>query len=177
MTADRESDTKRVLVTGISGTGKSTVIAELAERGYDAIDLDEPEWSEEIPVPADELTGIGPGRDWVWREERVRSLLDLPDDGMLFLGGCSSNQGTFYAQLDHIVLLTAPEDVIVSRLATRTTNPFGKLPDELDRVLQLKREVEPLLRNRATLQIDTSLPIERVVGTILHHAGAHQQAP
>ena len=34
------------LITGMSGTGKSAVIQELASRGYPAHDLDTPEWSE-----------------------------------------------------------------------------------------------------------------------------------
>jgi dephospho-CoA kinase len=35
----------RVLLTGMSGTGKSSVIAELKRRGFAAIDMDEPGWS------------------------------------------------------------------------------------------------------------------------------------
>ncbi len=37
---------KRVLLTGMSGTGKSTPIHELAARGYKAIDTASDEWSE-----------------------------------------------------------------------------------------------------------------------------------
>jgi predicted ATPase len=47
---------KRVLITGMSGTGKSSVIQELAARGYRAHDLDTPEWSEWID--ADPSTGV-----------------------------------------------------------------------------------------------------------------------
>lgn len=36
---------KRVLLTGMSGTGKSTVIRELAARGYRAIDAGDAGWS------------------------------------------------------------------------------------------------------------------------------------
>jgi GTPase SAR1 family protein len=35
----------RILITGMSGTGKSAVIIELMRRGYRAIDLDTSEWS------------------------------------------------------------------------------------------------------------------------------------
>jgi predicted ATPase len=35
----------KVLITGMSGTGKSTVLAELAQRGFRAVDPDEPGWS------------------------------------------------------------------------------------------------------------------------------------
>ena len=63
---------KRVLLTGMSGTGKSTVIGELAARGYKAIDADYG-WSER-----------GPDGDWVWREDRIQSLLSLEDGDVLF---------------------------------------------------------------------------------------------
>ena len=79
----------------MSGTGKSTVIAELAARGYRAVDADEDGYSEIVRVPDDELTGLDPGQDWVWREDRIRALLDDEAGGVLFLSGCSPNQGSW----------------------------------------------------------------------------------
>ena len=49
---------QRVLLTGMSGTGKSTLIHELGARGYKAIDTDSDEWSEWVQTPGD-------GADWV----------------------------------------------------------------------------------------------------------------
>jgi dephospho-CoA kinase len=155
------------LITGVSGTGKSTVIAALAERGYAAVDADMPEYSAEVSVADDELTGLGSGKDWVWRADRIQALLDAEDAPLLFLSGTSPNQGQFYDQLDAVVLLTAPPDVIVQRLAARTTNPFGKRPDEVARVLALQETIEPLLREGATHVIDTRLSLAQVVDRIL----------
>jgi septin family protein len=42
---------KRVLLTGMSGTGKSTVINELAARGYKAVDTDDHGLSDWVAVP------------------------------------------------------------------------------------------------------------------------------
>jgi dephospho-CoA kinase len=162
---------KRVLLTGMSGTGKSTVIAELAARGYRAVDTDEGGLSELVSVPEDELTGLDPGQDWVWREDRIQALLAAADADVLFLSGCAPNQGTFYPQFDHIVLLTAPAHLIVERLATRTTNPYGKRPEEVARVLELQQTVEPMLRRSAGCVIDTSVPLDQVVATVLRHVG------
>ena len=158
---------KRVLLTGMSGTGKSTVIKELAARGYKAVDIDDHGLSEWVAVPLDEPTGLGPGKDWVWREDRIQELLSSDDAEVLFLSGCSPNQGKFYPQFDHIVLLTAPPAVLVERLATRTTNPYGKHPDEVARVLALQQTVEPLLRAGAGVEVDTSAPLDQVVASVL----------
>jgi shikimate kinase len=158
---------KRVLLTGTSGTGKSTLINELGARGYKAVDTDYHGLSELETVPQDQPTGLGPGKDWVWREDRIQDLLSTDDADVLFVSGCSPNQGKFYPQFDHIVLLTAPAAVIVERLANRTTNPYGKHPDEVARILYLQQTVEPLLRRGAGLEVDTTAPLDQVVATVL----------
>jgi dephospho-CoA kinase len=160
--------TTRVLLTGVSGTGKSTLVAELHARGHHAVDADEPTYSHEVAAPDGELTGLGPGRDWVWDEVRVAELL-ASDVDLLFVSGCSPNQGMFYDRFDHVVLLTAPPEVVARRLATRTTNPFGKRSDEAARALELHRAIEPRLRAGADLQIDTNAPLDEVVATLLDH--------
>jgi len=106
----------RVLVTGMSGTGKSTALAELARRGVRVVDTDEPGWC----VWSDEEDG------WVWREDRIAELLAGADDDPLFVSGCVSNQGRFYDRFDAIVLLSVPFDVALARIRSRRTNDYGK---------------------------------------------------
>jgi shikimate kinase len=120
-----------------------------------------------VDVPGDPDRWVHAGADWVWREERIQRLLSTEDADALFVGGCKSNQGKFHAQFDHIVLLSAPAPLLVGRLATRSTNPYGKQPDELARVLRHLHAVEPLLRRAASLEVDTSAPVEQVIATIL----------
>jgi shikimate kinase len=162
---------KRVLLTGMSGTGKSTVIKALAARGYNAVDTDEDGLSELVCVPEDEPTGLAPGKDWVWREDRIQDLLGADRPGVLFLGGCSPNQGKFYPWFDHVILLTAPAHLIMERLATRTNNPYGKRPEEVTRVLSLQQTIEPMLRRGAGAEVDTSVHLDEVVETVLRLVG------
>jgi dephospho-CoA kinase len=143
----------------MSGTGKSTVISELAARGYKAVDLDQPAWSE-----------YGPDGDWRWREDRVQDLLSLEDGELLFVSGCAENQGKFYPLLDEVILLSAPADVLIERLTTRTANQYGKHPDELAETLGYLETVEPLLRRSAGHEIDTRAPLDEVVATVLRIA-------
>ena len=147
---------KRILLTGMSGTGKSTLIQELGARGYKSIDMDEPGWSE-----------FSADGDWIWREDRVAELLAVEDSEVLFISGCAENQVRFYPQFDHIILLSAPADVLVERLMTRTNNPYGKRPEELADVLFYVETVEPLLRRGATQEVDASAPLEKVLDTVL----------
>ena len=87
---------KRVLITGMSGTGKSAVVRELAARGYPAVDLDTHEWSTWVDAdPADPLTPRE-GKDWVWREDSVRKLLSEHQSGTLFVSGCAQNMNRFF---------------------------------------------------------------------------------
>ena len=169
---------KRVLLTGMSGTGKSAVVSELAARGYKAIDTDYDGWSELVDVPASTgPTGLGEGKDWQWREDRISRLLSTEDADVLFVSGGASNQGKFYPQFDHIVLLTAPTVLMKERLANRTNNPYGKDPEELARVIALKESVEPILRRIADVEIDTSLSLRQVVDRILSVVSAPRSLP
>lgn len=150
---------KRILLTGMSGTGKSTVIRALAARGYKAIDTDDG-WCEPLP-----------GGRQQWRADAIAELLATEDAPVLFVAGCEENQVQFHPQFDHIVLLSAPADVLAGRLAARTGNPYGKAPGELDRILADLRAVEPLLRRVADHEIRTTVPADEVVMAVLRVAG------
>jgi dephospho-CoA kinase len=146
---------KRVLVTGMSGTGKSTVVAELVARGYRAVDTD------------DGFCEVLPDGRQRWREDTVEALLDTEDADILVVAGCEENQVRFHPRFDHIVLLSAPLETLLERLATRTNNPFGRSPEELARVLDDLEHVEPLLRRVATDEIVTTATVDEVVTTLL----------
>ena len=166
---------RRVLLTGMSGTGKSTVVAELAARGYRAVDLDGDEYSEWVDAArfaGSPGTPVEPDRDWVWREDRVGDLLANEEGELLFVSGSAANMGPFLPRFDCIVLLHAPADVIVERLGARNGDEYGTHPDELARVLVLLETVEPLLRRAAGYEIDTTAPLEDVVAAVLELARA-----
>lgn len=153
---------ERVLITGMSGTGKSSVLSELRDRGFKTVDTDYGGWTELVDVPGDPRA-----KEWLWREDLVATLLATDDAEVLFVSGTARNQTKFYPQFDHVVLLSAPAPVIAERLTSRTNNPYGKDPAELAEVLGFKETVEPALRRAADLEIDTSVPLDEVVEAIV----------
>ncbi len=161
---------KRILITGVSGVGKSTVIGELAARGYKAVDADRAEFSHWVAAStvADAAgTPVEADRDWVWREDRMQALLAAEDAEYLFVSGTAANMGQFLPQFNRVILLSAPVDVIVERLHMRTTNRYGKQPEEVQRVIELIASVEPLLRRAAHDEIVTTVPLDAVIGAVL----------
>ena len=159
---------RRVLITGMSGSGKSSVIEALSARGYKAIDTDwNPDW--EVPPVRGGPDADGPG--WVWREDQIGELLATEDGDVLFVSACVPNQSKFYARFDHVVLLSVSPELTLERLMSRTTNPYGKAVEDVAEVLRFKSTVEPTLRSGATEEIDTSIPLDEVVAKILDIAG------
>jgi dephospho-CoA kinase len=147
---------RRVLVTGMSGVGKSTALAELAKRGFQVVETDDEPWSE-----WSDLDG-----GYVWREDRIAELLARDDGAALFVSGTVSNQGRFYSQFDAVVLLSAPVEVLLTRLETRTSNQYGKTAEERTLILSQVGEVEPLLRASCTHELDATQPIGHVVAQL-----------
>ncbi|MGQ0593998.1 MAG: hypothetical protein ACT4QB_15540 [Gammaproteobacteria bacterium] len=100
----------RVLLTGMSGTGESSVIRELRRKRFTAIDMDESGWS----------VHNAEGHQ-LWCEDRLLEVFKADDVDHLFVSGCAENQVNFYAQFSHIILMSAPADVIKERrLSGRT---------------------------------------------------------
>jgi dephospho-CoA kinase len=150
----------RVLVTGMSGAGKSTVLEELGRRGIRVVDTDYGGWSLDVPDDA------GSGVTHVWDEARIGELLDGPVSEPLVVSGTVSNQGRFYDRFSAVVLLSAPADVLLERLRTRTGNPFGKDLAELRRILRDINEVLPLLQASSSLEIDATRSVEEIADEV-----------
>ena len=152
----------------MSGTGKTSVLAILATRGYRTVDTDTDEWCEWV----DARDGT---RDWIWRPSAIDELWGDPSADTLFVAGCKTNQGDFYDRFDEVVLLSAPVDVLMSRVRARTSNPYGSSEDDRSLIRRHVVEVEPLLRRGATVEVDATLPVDAVADRLESIARAHRR--
>lgn len=135
----------KILVTGMSGTGKTTLLAALASRGHLTVDTDFDGWTL---------------ADGLWDEPRMTEL--LVGQRNLVVSGTVANQGRFYPGFDEVVLLTAPLEVMLERVRTRADNPYGRTPEQVAEIERNVREVEPLLRRGATRELDGRRPVEEL---------------
>lgn len=139
----------------MSGVGKSSLLGELAARGHRTVDTDYGDYHQIIDGES------------LWRVDRIDALLSEHRDGLLFMQGTTGNQTLFYHRFAHIVLLSAPADVLVQRLTSRSTNSYGKDAAALAESLRYLETVEPLLRTAATLEVVTTVPVAQVADTVL----------
>ena len=151
---------KRIYITGLSGTGKSSVIERLQARGFTAIDTDYDDWCE--------LSILEGGTERLLREDRLYELLKEPSTSALFISGCSSNQTKFYKFFDHIVLFSASLEVILERVAQRSSNPYGKNETERTEIIWNFEHIQPLLKKNAGIEIDTATTgINEITGILI----------
>jgi shikimate kinase len=139
----------RVLVTGMSGAGKTTVLDELRRRGHLTVDTDYDGW--ELP-------------NGTWDEQRMNRL--LTSDPNVIVSGTVENQGSFYHRFEHVVLLSAPLQILIERVSSRTNNPYGRTPEQQAEIARYMETVEPLLRRGATLELDGRRPATELADVI-----------
>lgn len=169
-----------VWVTGSSGVGKSTVCALLKSLGELAVDADWAGYNHWVDrtsgqVVVDPPYPVPPG--WLdrfaWRISRaeVEALAARTRDRTAFLCGFVENEADVRDLFDLVVCVVADQETLRDRLLTRTTNAFGKHPEELAAALRHNDGAESTYRHLGATIIDGSKPPAEVADAILVAAG------
>src|SRR5690554_971967 len=137
-----------IFITGMSGTGKSTILDKLSEKGYKTIDTDYNQFS--IKVYNHEQLDY----EWIWDTERIKKEIDEHTEGILFISGTVSNQGKFYSKFDEVIFLSAPLDLILQRVQERTTNNYGKSNTDRREIINNFQQFEAIIAASSTVSID-----------------------
>ncbi len=82
------------------------------------------------------------------------------------ISGTVENQGLFYDRFEQVVLLSAPVEVLIERVAKRTNNPYGRRTDQQSEIRHYIAEVEPLLRRGASVELDGRRPLAELADAI-----------
>lgn len=126
------------LITGLPGTGKTTVCAELKERGLEAYDADQDHLAHWYDANGDPVKEEDEERtvEFVNAHTRdialqiVEGLATQATDKTVFVCGDPENEDELQPLFTGIFALVLDESVRQDRLDTRTNNPWGKLPHE-----------------------------------------------
>jgi len=170
-----------VYVTGLSGTGKSAVCRELKRRGYEAHDTDEEGNAVWVNRETGEVTAAAGAADrsrpgWLHDQEwrivpgRVHALVGRANDPLVFLCGSTSNDDEVWHLFSRVIYLAIDEQTLRDRLASRTSNDFGRTPEELEAVLYWHRLGTADRVRLGAVVVDATLPLHEVVDKVLEAA-------
>jgi len=181
------------LITGISCSGKTTVIKELAGRNFNAYSTDE---MPEVSGFFDRLTGsflpIGeqPSLDptesvdfsrfgWFWRPDGLAELLGESSASTNFIGASVMNQykAEVASFFDKTFVLLVDEETLRQRIVKRANDPdsinkYGARPEEMERILSLRDQRQQQALAYGAIPITAAAPVVEVANEILSHIQA-----
>jgi len=168
-----------IYITGIPGTGKSSVREELLRRGYKAYggaedniaafyNNDTGQRLEGWIEAKDRTSEWKAKHTWKITRETVQKLKEQAKNEPIFLCAITRNDvSELWDLFDTVIALTIDEETLRQRLASRTNNDVGKTPDELQVILKRQQTASEDYKKFGAVMVDATQPIERVVEQIL----------
>jgi dephospho-CoA kinase len=165
---------KKVYITGISGTGKSTISKILNSKGIYSISIDE---TEGLCLWKNKKTGERPKYDaqlnkefietheWVCDIEKLTKLFNVNNEVVVVVG-IASNQNDFLDLFDKVILLQCKPEIFIQRILNRTDNDFGKDKGAQEFLLGQYRGFEEDLIRKGAIVVNVESSISDVVDTI-----------
>jgi hypothetical protein len=165
-----------VLITGMSGAGKSTIAAALARRGLACIDSDndpllarsvDPDGNvlEDSPAPNFALLAR---QSWAWDPARLDELIRVAGPATLYVCGGADNELKLADRFTQVFLLELDEPTMLARLdAPSRDNGWGRIGDTREYLRRKLPVVQDRLRAFGAIPIDARQPLDQVVDAIL----------
>jgi shikimate kinase len=137
-----------VYITGVPGSGKSTVGNELRARGYSAIDVDDDiaawvsrdtgEVLKDPPAFEARTPSFYCSHDYRYQVDKVAQLAERSADSVCFLCGCAGGEDAISHLFARAFFLHVEPDELRGRLLNRTTGRFAEA-SQASRVAQVQR--------------------------------------
>ncbi|MDP2789167.1 MAG: AAA family ATPase [bacterium] len=166
---------KRFYITGVSGTGKSSVSLKLKEKGIPSIDIDKIKglchWENK---KTKKITRWYPGIGSEFLSSHkyvcdVKKLLRLMKKfkKIIVVVGITDNQSEFFQLFDKILFFHCNKATFLKRIKKRTDNNFGKHKSEQKMLLEWYQEFKRKMTKRGAVPINTNESLNVVVKQVI----------
>lgn len=168
----------KIFITGISGTGKTTVSEELQKRGFHAISIDEVkglcswrnrETGERTTGQVELNKEFTDTHKWICDIDQLKELMGAGSE-IVFVLGMASNRDELASLFNKVLLLQCKPETFLHRLDTRTNNSFGKDPSIQNHILEWYEAFENGLLKDGAISINTDRPVNEVVDEVIQQA-------
>lgn len=154
---------KKILITGISGTGKSTVCKQLNTLGYTAYDIEDVDgmfkmYRKGTREVFDDFDNADPEKihnsEWICDVDQLKKLLGEQKTGIAFYCGVASNMDDLIPLFDTFILLKTNSSTLHSRLSNREgTEDMGNTEESRQTVLGWKDWWEEEMTDRGAVVV------------------------
>ena len=170
---------KKFLITGIPGSGKSTISNVLKTQKYDVIDglrkiglaywIDRRTGKETVYESSVNLDWF---REyvWTWDELVLNKLLKENNEELFFICGVVPLESKILEYFDKVFLLSIPTALIRQRIGQKNDNEFTKNPHYINWVLSWHDDFEFRVLKYGAIPVDTTKPVGEVDDEILSYA-------
>lgn len=173
-----------ILVTGVPGSGKSSVAEELCRLGYTAVDADEDEklsgWEniESDVRPSETLFDWFQGHRWAWNASRIEQLADLNRGRTIFICGSANNLDDLLGRFSQVLALEIDVETLAQRLdQIDQANGFSSGDgDTRDQIRSWLPHQQQHFRELGAVMIDGKRPIDEVVHSILEATNSRERS-
>jgi GrpB-like predicted nucleotidyltransferase (UPF0157 family)/dephospho-CoA kinase len=164
----------KVFVTGISGTGKTSIANALNLKGIKAFSMDEVdglcqwinrETGDIVDYEAKLDRDFIDSHIWVCNTDKLKNLIE-GQEGVAVLG-MAENQNEFLSLFDKILLLQCAPETFLSRIERREDNIFGKDKTAQGYILETYREFENDMLEKGAISINVEKPFDEVEERII----------
>lgn len=166
---------KKIFITGISGTGKTTIAHALNTKGIHSISIDEVPglcvWKnkatgEKVDYETELNKTFIDSHDWICDVGILQKLLNVDKEIVVVLGS-AANQNEFLSLFDKVLLLQCKPETFIERIMQRKDNDFGKDKSAQDLILSWYQEFENNLLGKGAVPINVEGSIDTVVEAII----------
>ncbi len=170
-------NTNKIYITGVSGTGKTTLAKLLIKRGINAYSIDEIpglcHWvnkinSQVVDHEAKLDRAFINSHSWICDIKQLKNLIS--QQGLVVVLGLADNQNEFLPLFDKVILLQCRPETFLKRIIERKDNVFGQdeTSQEYLRDFYKKFENKVLKNGAATINVEESIGnvIDKVIRKI-----------
>lgn len=170
---------KSILITGVSGAGKTSLSNKLNEMGYKSYDIDDVPGlfsmihrETKLPIKNHDNFDLEKVKvmTWICDIEKLKSIIVNEKNELAFYCGGGSNVYEFMKLFDKTILLTINLETNKHRLSTRIENDFARTPEVQEYVLNKKDNWENEMVKKGAIVVDAHRDLDAIAKEVIEIA-------
>jgi len=138
---------KSILITGVGGSGKSTIARQLNKGGYRSYDIEDidglfkmvdKKTGEKNPDYSNDNIKHVQQHDWICDVDKLKKLIEDESGDLTFYCGIASNMEDLVPLFNVIILLKASPETTRKRLSSREAGEYGNTKEAQEHLLGWK---------------------------------------